>query len=284
MPTMPTVYEIITERILELMETGTVPWKKPWDVPEPKNLISKKVYRGINYFLLSSVGSEYFLTFNQIKTLNGSLRKGSKSYPVIFWKPTKYTTKDDPDEEKTGLMLRYYTVFSVGDVEGITVPITSEIPSVHTSIEIADKLITEMPDAPTIVHEGAHAFYSPVKDSVTVPPKEKFFASEAYYGTLFHELIHSTGHKSRLARKGVTDSDGFGSQLYGEEELIAEMGAAYLCGIAHINSVLENNAAYIKGWMDSIKANPKLLISAAGKAQRAVDFITGKESMQEIPA
>jgi antirestriction protein ArdC len=272
------VYTIITEKIIEKLEAGTIPWRKPWNTPEPKNLISKKVYRGINYFLLNCLSDEYWLTYKQAQTLGGEVRKGSKGVPVVYWAPTKYVTKEKPEDEKKGLLMRYYTVFAASDVDGIVVPEPTHrekptVADVFGEEHKAQCIIHNMPNRPEIEYTGNRAYYSPFSDTIHLPAERKFFSTEEFYGTAFHELVHSTGHLSRLNRKEVTNSEGFKSHSYGLEELVAELGSAFLCAHSDIDSTLDNSASYIQSWITTIKGNPKMIISAAGRAQKAADYI-----------
>lgn len=283
---MSAVYQIITDRILGLLEKGTIPWKKPWNssVGLPKNLVSKKEYRGVNTFLLGALSYEvpYFLTFNQAKELGGAPKKGEKGCPVAFWKMLDGEIKDGKKEKIP--LLRYYTVFNVSQCEGIP---ESKLPKIekrnNNPIEDAEKIVSEMQKAPKVVMGMSRAAYCPSLDVVEMPDRNAFKDSESYYSTLFHELTHSTGHKSRLNRKGITEEKAsFGTQSYGKEELVAEMGASFLCGtVGIINSVIEDNAAYLAGWISRIKEDPKLVVNAAGAAQKAADFILGRKFENE---
>ena len=270
---MPTVYDIVTEKIVELLEKGTIPWRKPWNAPLPKNFISKKVYRGINFFMLNCLTDEYYLTYKQAKQLGGEIKKGSKGIPVVFWKFFKNTDPETGDE-KSVPMLRYYTVFALSDTEGIDIeaqpfePLTEEF-----NISTIEGIIDNYTDKPLIVHSGKRACYSLSLDVINIPEKRKFFKEGDYYGTLFHELIHSTGHTTRLNRKEVMGHADFGTYNYGIEELVAEMGSAYMCQVAGIDNTLDNSAAYIQSWIKVIKENNKILVQAAGRAQKACDYI-----------
>lgn len=274
------VYEIITNRILEKLESGVIPWHKPWAGGEsPKNLITKKEYRGINTFMLSCSGfsSPFWATYKQIVELGGQVNKGEKGWPVVFW---KFIEKQDEDGDARQIpFMRYYTVFNVEQTVGID---EAKIPSLAIkynkleAIEICDKIVKSMPKRPKINHAEPRAYYSPVEDYVNMPKKETFEASEAYYSTLFHELTHSTGHERRLNRKIL---NGHGSELYSKEELVAEMGAAFLCGYCQIeNKVIDNSASYIKSWLSRLKNDKQMVIQAAGQAQKATDFILNKKS------
>jgi antirestriction protein ArdC len=276
------VYDIINTRIMELLAQGTVPWRKTWNTVSnmPKNLVSKKEYRGVNIFLLACMpySSPYWMTYKQISDKGGHVLKGEKSTPVIFWKWLDRKDTDDP-ERAVGSgrvpLLRYYNVFNIEQTEGITYP---ELVSVNnqefTPIERAEQIIANMPYKPTIHHGGNKAAYSPVLDYVKLPEPSSFQSPEEYYSTSFHELTHSTGHASRLGRKGVLEPSYFGSHEYSKEELVAEMGAAFLCGMSRIeNKTIDNSAAYIQGWLRELKNDKTLLIHAAALAQKAADYI-----------
>lgn len=273
-------YDIITDQITTKLEEGTVPWRKPWygEAGMPKNLVSKKDYRGINVFLLHCLGYEspYFVTFKQAKKLGGHVRKGEKGCPVVFWK--QLDVKDE-DEEKTVRhvpMLRYYTVFNVAQTEGLEIPVLDVPEREHTPTEAAEQIVQGMPKAPEIKHGQRAASYSPAEDVVRMPRPEVFESGEGYYSTLFHELTHSTGHTSRLDRKLSTESVAFGSADYSREELVAEMGAAFLCAQAGIETRLDQSAAYIEGWLKKLKSDRKLVVVAAAQAQKAADFVLAR--------
>jgi len=270
-------YERITERIVSLLEQGTVPWHKPWKVStgSPRNLVSKKRYRGINAFLLlaSRYESPYWLTFRQVTMLGGTVRKGEKSCPVVFWKPMKLVdTKSG--EEKDIPLLRLYHVFNVAQCDNLKASPESE--ETDALPMLPDEMIANMPNRPLIKHGMAHAFYSPHDDIVGMPAKERFRCPDLYYSTLFHELVHATGHQSRLNRPAIAERNGFGSESYSKEELVAEMGAAFLCGQAEIvERTLDGSAAYIEGWLKQLNDGKSLIVHAAAQAQRATDFILG---------
>jgi len=264
------VYNVITEQILKALDAGIVPWRKEWTTLSPKSLGSKKAYRGINSLLLSicnTYSSQYWVTYNQAKALGGNVRKGEKGRAIVFW---KWLEKTQDGETKRFPLLRYYTVFNVEQCEGID----SKVPVVeireHSPIQDAQAIVDNMPNRPEISHGGDRAFYRPSTDDVTLPAPELFASAESYYSTAFHELAHSTGHKSRLDREfGGADMIG-----YSKEELIAEMSAAFLCGTCGIsNATIENSAAYIQGWRKRISDDPSLVVQAAAKAQKVADYI-----------
>lgn len=291
---MPTkVYDVINSRIMELLQQGTVPWRKGWHAASnyPKNLVSKREYRGINIFLLGcqQYSSPYWLTFKQCQDKGGHVCKGEKSTPVIFWKWIDRKDADEANQEETNgkvPLLRYYNVFNIEQVEGITSPPSPEaITNPFTPIERADQIIAGMPLRPEIKHGGNQPAYSPMLDYVKMPEPSTFQSSEEYYSTAFHELTHSTGHSSRVGRKGILEPSYFGSHEYSKEELIAEMGAAFLCGHAGIEQrTIENSAAYIAGWLKALKNDKKLLVMAAAQAQHASDYILNRKGGEEDQA
>jgi antirestriction protein ArdC len=285
------VYEVINNRIMELLEQGTVPWRKTWNAQSnmPKNMVSKKEYRGVNIFLLACMpyNSPYWMTFKQVVDKGGHVKRGEKSSPVIFWKWFDRIGADSDDPDTATIngkipMLRYYSVFNIEQTEGIEPPVTTETVNTFTPIERAEQIIAGMPYKPEIKHGGNRAAYSPMLDYVKLPVQESFDSPEEYYNTCFHELSHATGHASRLGRKGVLEPSYFGSHEYSKEELVAEMGASFLCGYAGIeNKTIENSAAYISGWLRELKNDKKLLAMAAAQAQKASDYILNRKGGEE---
>jgi antirestriction protein ArdC len=275
------VYQIVTEQILRHLEVGVVPWRKPWRAEPPCNLVSGKEYRGVNPFLLASqgYGSRYWLTFNQASKLGGHIRKDEKSSIVTFWHVGEEETVRDADgnsRKSKPFLLRYYRVFNLEQTEGIAdkLGLGNATPRV-ASIEQCEEIAKQMPNAPTI-QQDARAWYRPSTDTVGIPSRNAFDSAEEYYSTLFHELTHSTGHASRVGREGIEDVAAFGSESYSKEELIAEMGAAMLCGVTGISpATIPNSAAYLQGWINRLRGDSKLLVSAASQAQKAADYIQG---------
>jgi antirestriction protein ArdC len=276
------VYALITEQIIKQLENGTVPWRKPWnDGGLPRNLFSKKYYRGMNLLLLAYLGYEQnlFLTFKQVKEIGGKVKQGEKGHPVVYW--GQMDKKDEqgietPAEEskpQKKRFLRYYTVFNVAQCENIPdgyVPMTTKIVG---SIESCETIVANMPQRPEIKHKEQSAYYNPLQDFINMPKKNTFGTAEAYYVTLFHELVHSTGHHSRLKRKGLIEMAEFGSDPYSQEELVAEIGACYLQSHAGVVSEFEQSAAYIDCWLAKLKGDKTFIYTAATQAQAAVDFI-----------
>jgi antirestriction protein ArdC len=277
------VYQIITDQILKEMEGGSIPWHKPWTAAAlPKNFKSGKTYRGFNLWYLATRGYKcpYWATFKQINEKGGRVKKGEKSTMVVFWKVDtvqKYDEERNETKEKRRFILRYYRVFNLEQQEGIEIPKVEQRDFIP--IEKAEQILNEFKNACRIEHSadlltGDSAFYSPVEDFISLPLKENFHSEEEYYSVRFHETVHSTGHEKRLNREGVADRHSFGDTEYSKEELIAESGAAMLCGICGIaNKTLKNSVAYIQNWIKALKNNRKWLVCAFANAQRAADYI-----------
>lgn len=277
-------YQVITDRIVAALEAGTVPWRKPWRNVAgfgPTSLSTGKEYRGINALMLSieafSAGYEslYWGTYRQIAEKGGQVRKGEKGTQVVLWKPVTKKAEGQPEEKF--LLMRLFTVFSAdqADWEEGKRPVEPEAPegSDFTPLEAAEYIANHMPSRPVIRHGQSGAFYSPNLDYIGMPNREAFESAEGYYATLFHEMVHSTGHKSRLNRDGIEAFAGFGSESYSKEELIAEMGAAFLCDKAGIEPRIDQSAAYIASWLKVLKNDKKMVVAAAGAAGKATDFI-----------
>lgn len=274
------VYQAVTDRIIQQLEQGTVPWKKPWTVAgHPQNLVTKRHYTGINAWMLGSAGyaQNYFLTFNQLQERGGSVRKGERGHLAVFWK--RMQSEEEHGKEGTVVtrksVLRYYYVFNVAQCDGLPEIVDTPSPMHSVSpLNTCEAIIEAMPQCPTIKHGKQQAYYDPLKDQINMPKQGNFSSIGAYYCTLFHELVHSTGHSCRLRRKGITEPTEFGTQAYSMEELIAEIGACYLNSVAGmIDREFENSAAYISDWLKALKSDKRLIVIASGHAQRATDFI-----------
>jgi len=314
---MSKVYEIVTEKIVRLLGKGIVPWKRPWVIKPPANLISGKPYRGINAILLSITEqtSPYWLTFRQAGSLGGHVKKGEKASLVVFWKQIDRKKNQGEDEVRVysgdgntqirksentppyitppKYVLRYYNVFNTNQCEGLVhkrleQPVEESVSllqvnqdEVHKqALSRARDITDQMPMPPEISHEGQRACYKPKEDKVSMPPLELFQSEQGYLSTLFHELVHSTGHETRLSRKSLLDTSSFGDHSYSQEELVAEIGASFLTSTAGLQneSLLENHAAYIQSWLQVFKNDVKIVVKAASDAQKASDYILGKAS------
>lgn len=290
-------YQRVTQLILEKLAQGVAPWRCPWrrEVGVPRNFHTGRTYNGINVLLLGlrHLPSPYWLTFRQVKERGGHVRKGEHGAHVIKVGESKATTLDDAQAEEVApvrrkrLYLREYTVFNAVQIEGIDFPPPSTIPQLPMSerIEAAEKIVAGMPSPPSI-HEGSRtmACYRLHTDTVQMPPYGSFESAEAYHLTLFHELVHATGHPDRLNRESLIKHDGFGGQVYSQEELVAEMGAAFLGMEAHIVSDdHEQSAAYLQSWLEvlRVKENSHWIIQASSHATKAANFILNRASSSE---
>lgn len=280
------VYQMVTDRILEMMSNGVIPWNKPWHggLDGAISYTTGKPYSLLNQMLLGKDGE--YLTFKQVESLGGKVKKGAKAQMVVFFK--QFTYKDFQKGEngemvevlKTIPVLRYYNVFHIEDCDGVQSKFSEKPTCTLSPIEAAEKIVTtyyERESCELHIRKSDKAYYSPSLDEVVVPLLEQYDSESEYYSTLFHESVHSTGHRSRLNRDEIQGSF-FGSDPYAKEELVAELGAAFLCHTAGIdcNKTMKNSAAYIQSWSKRFKENKKLIVSAASRAEKAVKFILGE--------
>lgn len=280
------VENIIINLLLESLEKGVAPWRCPFLTLTPRNLISKKPYRGINILLLGMRGfaSPYWLTPKQVKEKKGNIRQGEHYTPILF---SGFFRKDPVSGKLVGaqkgdpgafFLSKFYKGFNLEQCEGIEAPADGRESVPFSPIEEADRLVKGYVGAPPIAEGGGRACYIPSEDRICMPLKDSFTKPEEYYSTLFHELTHSSGAAHRLNRKGITDPIKFASHNYSYEELIAECGAAFLCGHAGIHtSTLDNSASYIEGWLKKLKSERKWLLDASREAMKATDYILGVE-------
>lgn len=279
------VYGIITDKIIEQLEHGTVPWRKPWaDAGIPTNLASKRPYRGINLMLLAMLGYEYnvFLTSKQLKDIGGSIKPDEKPHLVVFYNYTEKEAEDDETETKKRSLLRYYTVFNVAQCDNIPEKLIPTFTRDIKPIVACERALEGMPKKPKLQHKEQRAYYDPLKDLVNMPKMQSFESSDAYYSTLFHELVHSTGHHSRINRQGLIEMSEFGSDPYSLEELVAEIGSCYLQSHVGITDELEQSTAYIQGWLSALKNDRRFIFTASTAAQKAVDYILDVQSGEEV--
>jgi antirestriction protein ArdC len=283
--TKSAVYESITNRIVSMLESGTVPWRKPWGNGNGKaqNAFSKRPYRGANALLtnLSGYDDPRWATFNQIKAKGGRVKAGQKGTPILFWMQHQIEAKTDEIEDdkrmRTIPLLRLYYVFNIEQTTDLKLPEIAKKTEPANTIEAAEKIVANMPGAPTIGQDGAgQCYYRPSNDSVHMTPLSAFETADSYYSVLFHELTHATGHKSRLDRGLDTSPAPFGSADYSKEELVAEIGSAFLSSEAGIKNDLPNSAAYLSNWLRVLRGDSALIIQAAAKAQKAADYILAK--------
>ena len=274
------IYSMITERILAEMETGVIPWDRPWTgcADGAFSGASGRPYSLLNQMLLRKPGA--WFTWQEIQRRGGHVKKGEKAAFVVFWKQVAVNDVDASTGEvvkKLVPMLRYYNVFHVDQAVGLKLDKTPAPPVVRENLS-ALKIIAEYiaKNAPLRLENESpsnRAFYSPESDTIVVPTMSQFTEQAEYYSTIFHEMTHSTGHRSRLDRLSATAH--FGDESYSREELVAELGAAALCNIAggETKKSFRNSAAYIQGWLQALRNDKTLIVKAAGAAAKAVDFI-----------
>ena len=270
------IYKEVTDRIMAQLENGIIPWQKPWIASG--NAISHVTgysYSLLNQMLLGRPGE--YLTFKQCQDAGGKVRKGEKSQMVVFWKWIE-TKDEETGEVKEVPFLRYYNVFHIDQCEGVAAKHTAEtaFPDGTAADDAAQTIIDDylLREKVSLSHqEGDRAFYRPGTDEIVLPLMKQFRSTAEYYSTAFHEITHSTGHEKRLNR--LTRAAFFGTEDYSKEELVAEIGAATLvnhCGI-ETSSSFRNNAAYVQNWLSVLKDDKRFIVSAAGKAEKAVNLI-----------
>lgn len=287
------LYQEVTDRIVSQLENGVIPWERPWTGTQSGAIsgATGKPYSLLNQFLLSEPGKWY--TYKQAQELGGQVRKGEKSSMVVFWKQVKVTdeTQDGTESEKLVPMLRYFNVFHASQIDGL--PEDPEAPAaVVTRNGQADATIQNYVTREGLSYElrkSNEAFYSSHTDRVVLPLMEQFPCTAEFYSTAFHELTHSTGHSSRLDR--LVSGAAYGkSDDYSREELVAEIGAATLMAVHGLESgrTLKNSVAYIQSWLRALKNDKKMIVWAAGRAAKAVDFILSATpegtAPQDLPA
>lgn len=279
------VYQIVTDRIIAELEKGNIPWRKPWTGIRSGaySHSTGRPYSILNQFMLPKPGE--YITWTQIQAEGGRVRKGEKSSIVVFWKVYTKTEKNDKGEdvERNIPVLRYFNVWHIDQCEGIEPKFKAEDLTPPDPIEAAEEISADYLNRSGVKLEhvrGDRACYSPSLDRVTLPLFEQFDDSAEYYSTMFHELGHSTGHKSRLDRFTTGAAAAFGGEDYGKEELVAEITSACIlseCGIETPES-FKNSAAYVQNWLKAIRGDNKLIVSAASKAEKAVALIMGEPS------
>lgn len=291
---------MVTDRIIEELEKGVIPWHKPWTGVAladggAVNYVSRKPYSFLNQMLLGRSGE--YLTFKQVKELGGSVKKGAESQMVVFFTKLKTTKKvttpegEEKEEEKLIPYLRYYRVFHLDDCTGIESKIkvdeAGEAQPENTlqPIEQAEAIVdgyVSRENSPKFVNNkpSDQAFYSPVLDKVVVPMLSQYQVTEEYYSTTFHELVHSTMKKSRCDRTAENKMASFGSANYSREELVAELGSAMLCNVSGLDceKAFKNSVAYIQSWLRQLKNDNKMIVWAASRAEKASKYIKGEKN------
>ncbi len=272
------IYKEVTDRIIAQMENGIIPWRKPWIASnQAVSHVTGKAYSLLNQMMLGRAGE--YVTFKQCQQEGGKVKKGEKASMVVFWKWVE-TEDEETHEKKEVPFLRYYNVFHIDQCEGLKARYAEMLPATADPNENAEVFITDylFRSGVKLTHEsGDRAYYQPAFDRVVLPCMEQFKETAEYYSTAFHELTHSTGHESRLNRLDRTAF--FGTEAYSKEELIAEIGAAALVNHAGLETAasFRNNTAYVQNWLNVLKNDKRFIISAAGKAEKAVNLILNHE-------
>ena len=277
-------YEMVTNVILEKLSTGVIPWRKTWVSGLPCSFRSRKEYRGINIILLGlkDFTSQYWVTYKEAIKLKGFIKKGSKGSPVVYW---HWRSKEEmarlvaqgKAKEPAPCVPFVFTVFNLEQSEGLMLPENDLKVARKEKIEAAEKVLDGFKGIPTIEHAQQFSpCYVPDFDVIRMPHLSQFKSANHYYSTLFHELVHATGHPERLNRK-LSCADKTNIQNYGYEELVAEIGAAFLCAHTGIENerTIEDNAAYIQDWQRFLRGDQTAFMRASSEAQKAVDLIRG---------
>ena len=281
------VYQIVTDRIIAELEKGIIPWERPWTgVREGAySRATGKPYSLLNQMLLGKPGE--YLTYKQTHEAGGQVRKGEKGSIVVFW---KINAKADRDKDTGKLkvkqfpILKYYHVFHIDQCDGIEPKHKEPVFTPLDPIEEAERVLNDYSarcHVPIIHEKSNRAFYRLSSDEIHLPLMEQFTRQAEYYSVAFHESVHSTGHKNRLNR--LDDNSRFGNEVYSKEELVAEMGAACILHELGIetDSSFRNSAAYIQSWLHALKDDPKMVVHAAGKAEKAVKLILNVEQAEQ---
>ena len=290
-----TVYKMVTDRVLEMINKGVIPWNKPWSFSgkaeneQAINYVTRRPYSLVNQWLLMEPGE--YLTFKQVVAAKGKIRKGAKSRFVVFFTHVPYEKKDERTDETQLLtypLLRYYNVFHIKDTEGVESKLqapaepdapVADLPMCDEADSAIDAYVAGQDGLKFINdRESDRAYYSPAEDKVVVPMRKQFKDMAEYYSTAFHELTHSTLIESRCNRRKAWAVAFFGSHEYSREELVAEMGAAMLCSNFKVDTekAFRNSVGYLQGWAAKLKGDPRAIVVAAGKAEKAVRYILGE--------
>lgn len=281
-------YQMVTDKIVAMLEQGVIPWEQPWGRSAMAwSGASGKPYSLLNQFLLADPDKHYksvkefaddirgeYVTFKQAQERGGSVKKGEHGKKVVFFKMMEKKDEDGEVVERWP-MLRAYTVFRIDQCEGLEQKYNKE-----NDVELnvtAEDVARGYLEREGIEYEmfGDEAYYSPTLDKVVTPKPEQFKSSEEYYGTLFHELTHSTGHEKRLNR--IVKRAAFGGEDYSTEELVAEIGSASILATLGMENrkTLKNSAAYIQSWLKALRNDKKMVVVAAGRAEKAIKMILG---------
>lgn len=280
------VYNVVTERILKLLDRGVAPWRQAWDFRcgLPQNFDSKRPYRGFNLMYLAFAQMlegwqyPYYLTYVGARKRGWHVKKGEVGNLVVFYKLYERNETDElTGNERTRKIgvLRYYYVFNLDQIDGWSSEDLPQPAKTTRRIRTCEELISSFVDGLPAIKHGKPAYW-PTRDVITLPDLCEFETEEHYYAARYHETVHATGAHHRLGRPGIVDPEQFGSEKYSFEELIAELGAAFLTAMSGISDkVIDQNAAYVQSWRDKLADNPTWIVKAASQAQKAVDYLLG---------
>jgi len=277
------ICERITNMVIEKLEQGVVPWHKPWSYDMwPRNPFTKNRYSGINVFLLLLAGFDkpFWMTYYQIHQLGGNVKANEQGYPIVYWK--LFEIKNQEGDEKFIPLLKQYTVFNIEQSTEINHSMFEATKGKVNTIDECEKVINQMPKKPKVEDCSSRAYYNTNLDVIFLPPAHLFESTEAYYSTFFHELVHSSGHLSRLNRKSITEAVKFGTSNYSREELIAEIGASFLCAHCSIeDATVDNSIAYISNWTKRLREKKMMIITAAAQAQKAYEYVVNNRQIKD---
>ena len=271
---MKDVFQVVTDQMIKQLEEGIIPWRRPWQACWPTSYTTNKEYQGINTLLLqSNYESPYWVTFRQAQKMGGSIRAGEKGRPIIFADRVVKEEQNEKGEVSVRILnfLKYYTVFNWCQTKGL--PEKAPVDRDNQQIVSAEELLRRR--SPHIETDIQQAYYCSQSDAIYLPTLDQFDSSEDYYAAAFHELTHWTGGAERLCRETLRDYH-MGTDVRSQEELTAEMGAAFLCQIAALDTsqTLQNTTAYIQSWLKALQNNPKWVLKASKQAREAVEYVT----------
>jgi antirestriction protein ArdC len=278
------IYETVTTQMIWQLESGVIPWRRNWTRGIPKSLPHGKEYRGVNILTLANADftSRYWVTCEDATRLGGQVRKGQKPTAIVLWKwhtaeelaQRRQATGNKPQPPCTPMPS---VVFNLDQIKGLKSPPDDQPIRRDKRIVTADQIYDIMPDKPSVIHMVTdEAAYNPNADQVIMPHLSQFESAEEYYATLFQQMVSATGHQKRLNRFGAVKGGRF--EPYSSEELVAELGAAFLCAFAGIPSptLSAENESHLFGWAKVLRDQPQLIVRAAASAQKAADYIRGK--------
>ncbi|MCX7833033.1 MAG: zincin-like metallopeptidase domain-containing protein [Ignavibacteria bacterium] len=289
-------YNKLVTELIELMKSGKIIWQEPWFSQVPRNYATKRKYNGINIVNLNynaykrGFSSNYWLTEKQAKSINGSIKAEELKKPakVIMarWYPKNWIDEKSVKHTIYWLMIRLYPVYNLEQTNGLQgtkkYQLSFDYIDQDSRFSKADLIIKTYKECPEIKTDNYGAYYNPKDDVIAIPHKKNFYKEEEYYSTLFHELVHSTGHPTRLKRQSFLEKVRFGDEKYAKEEIIAELGSVLLCSLCgFFSKTKKNSAAYLQSWLNGLERDYTLLYRSFSNAQNAVNYIIGEKVLNE---